>query len=640
MSVATMFQPISIAEDKASELIRLQLQYLQDPAFFAAEFQQKTGAGYAQLKELDAILFQLPDESEADLEAESLELASFGGRPAKLEWRYTDVYPPSARDLPWQDQHSLPAIFSPVRLLQTLRILGGANLNTLVPDRQTTKTFDDLMKWYQNQFNRHKRPWEIKNLYSAENIGLRKDKYGYYDWYIDSVFAQQFFTGTNPDSITLASSEWISRFSSAANVPSSVSGLLQSDASSFYVVDYSFIRESMGASPTETLFNDAEGVKHYACSPVALFHLSEAGDLHPVAIIIDYKGSMAASVTIFNKRLDASDTAHDQSKDWPWRYAKMCVLSADWAFHEIIIHLTQTHLVEEAIIVAARRAFYDDSNHIVYRLLSPHWDITLALNASARSLLVPKIISPLAGFNSSQTYKFIRTEFTNFDWKGKYVPNDLKARGFPVEQFDTDKFHNYAYARDIIEMWNALRSFVGLVLKEYYHEDAQVVDDTLIQAFCAEMTSVEGAGMVNFPESVKTIDELVDLVTMAIHIASPQHTAVNYLQQYYQTFALTSYSEDDVLDALPFRQKKLWLISAQIPYLLTSEADQKNTITAYATKASKDSDKAIQKAGSKLVTALTKLGRSFENHSEDLDDYEKTPYNVLAPTKTASSIII
>ncbi|KAJ8515601.1 hypothetical protein ONZ45_g7014 [Pleurotus djamor] len=653
MSVATLLQPVRLADDKLSDLIRIQSQYLQDPSFL----QQNASADYDQLKQLNNVLFQIPAQVEAGVD--DLKLAVINvieGPPPKLEWRIKDVYPPHALSLPKQDQHSPFEIFDPVRLLQTKQMLGDVDLNKspLVPSRKNIQTFDDLMHWYKNQYDDQHTWWppKLENLYYAPNIGLRDD------WYTDAVFAQQFFTGTNPSSITLASSDWISAFLNAAGVPQSVFELLKSDASSFYVEDYGYIRESMGASATETLFNDAEGVKHYACSPVALFHLNEEGNLHPVAIIIDYKGSMADSVTIFNQRLDTSDTAHDQSKDWPWRYAKMCVLSADWALHEMILHLTHTHLVEEAIIVAARRAFYEDPEHIVYRLLSPHWDITLALNQLARELLVPNIIAPLAGISLPQTNKFIRSEFTKFDWKGKYIPTDLEKRGFPIDQLGSDKFHNYTYARDMIEMWRTLHHFVKSVLKkDYYPDDAKVAADSQIQAFCAEMRSADGAGMVNFPQSVQTLDELVDIVTMAIHIASPQHTAINYLQQYYQTFipnkpsalytplpetinALTAYTENDVLDALPFGQNKLWLLSAQIPYLLTSEVGEKNNIITYATEASKDDDKAIMKAGRRLLTGLAKLKLSFELHNIELDDHEKTPYVVLAPEKMASSIVI
>jgi len=41
--------------------------------------------------------------------------------------------------------------------------------------------------------------------------------------------------------------------------------------------------------------------------------------------------------------------------------------------------------------------------------------------------------------------------------------------------------------------------------------------------------------MPTFP-TIETKDQLVDAVTMCIHIALPQHAAVNYLQNFYQVF--------------------------------------------------------------------------------------------------------
>ncbi|KAJ8495290.1 hypothetical protein ONZ45_g12930 [Pleurotus djamor] len=448
MSVATLFQPVRIADDRMSELLRLQFQYIQDPNFF----RKHARADYDKLKELGSVLLKLPVQDEP----ESVKLAADADQPPRLEWQTKDNYPPHAPSLSGRDAHDREELFIPLRLSQMFAILqtpdAELSKSLLAPSRDAIKTLEQLTLWYQEQYStqhpRHPRTPVVENLYSAPNIGLRND------WYTDAVFAQQFFTGTSPNSITLASSKWISQFSSATNVPSGHSELLKSDSSSFYIVDYSYIRDSMGVSPGETLVNDAAGVNHYGCSPIALFHLNESGELHPVAITIDYKaGIISESVTIYNQRLDSSDATHDQSQDWPWRYAKMCVLSADWAIHEMIVHLTQTHLVEEALIVAARRAFYNDLNHIVYRLLSPHWNMTLALNLLARSLLVLRIIASLAGFSGLHTNKFFRTKFTNFDWKGKHIPNDLEHRGFPIDQLGSEKFHNYTYAWDIIEMW-------------------------------------------------------------------------------------------------------------------------------------------------------------------------------------------
>ena len=94
---------------------------------------------------------------------------------------------------------------------------------------------------------------------------------------------------------------------------------------------------------------------------------------------------MDASVTIFNRRVSSASTLPEK-EDWPWRYAKMCAQVSDWAHHEITVHLVHTHFVEEATIVAAHRTI--DPSHVVFKLLEPHWNVTLSLNAAARTTLV------------------------------------------------------------------------------------------------------------------------------------------------------------------------------------------------------------------------------------------------------------
>ena len=173
-----------------------------------------------------------------------------------------------------------------------------------------------------------------------------------------------------------------------------------------------------------------------------MFHLGSQGKLHPLSIIIDYRGSIASSVVVFNDRLDASASTYSEATNWPWRYAKMCAQAADWTRHEITVHLTNCHCVEEAAIVACNRTLPND--HPVYKLLQPHWLKTLSLNHAARKTLVPSVIMPITGLPEDKIYQFIRRECSTFDWAAAYVPNDLKRRGFPINELKTSpKFHNY-----------------------------------------------------------------------------------------------------------------------------------------------------------------------------------------------------
>ena len=65
--------------------------------------------------------------------------------------------------------------------------------------------------------------------------------------------------------------------------------------------------------------------------------------------------------------------------------------------------------------------------------------------------------------------------------------------------------------------------------------DATINGDGDIQAWVSEMRASNGARMKYFPD-IRNLKELTEVLTMCIHIASPQHTAVNYLQEYYQIF--------------------------------------------------------------------------------------------------------
>ena len=230
----------------------------------------------------------------------------------------------------------------------------------------------------------------------------------------------------------------------------------------------------------------------------------------------------------------------------------------------------------------------------------------------------------------------------------------------PVAELDTNpKYHNYGYGREINLMWNTLRKFVATALTPYYPlGDIQVKNDKAVAAFCAEMQNPSlGGKMPSFP-SVSTLAGLIDAVTMCIHIAAPQHTAVNYLQQYYMTFvpnkpsslyaplpatlaALQAYGEADLLNALPIKkgQDQNWLLMAQVPYLLSPAVEEAVNLTTFAKQAAADSDPIVAKAGATLRADLLALTKALKKVSGQLDDQTKE-YDVLYPDETAKAIII
>ncbi|KIW31196.1 uncharacterized protein PV07_02864 [Cladophialophora immunda] len=558
----------------------------------------------------------------------------------------SDNYPPHLDVIPKVDQVNLLKIFDFMRLLDT-----GTLVGTLIPDTILDFIHDhpegatvDAIEARNNELHSNK-----EDVFDEENIGNRSD------WWTDAVFAQQQFVGTNPTTIQQASPEWLKGFTDAAQSNTEIYSLLSSgNPESFYVQDCSYFRSAVGAEQHADLISN-DGMRRL-CATVTLFQLTDAGVFHPLAIVVDYKGSLADSVVIFNRR--STPSASESKDDWPWRYAKTCAQVSDWLRHEVTVHLVNTHLVEEVTIVAAHRAFSTD--HPVYRLLQPHWFKTLSVNAAARATLVPNIIVKIVGVTDPQLYSFIKDAYNRFDWTGKYVPNDLTARGFPPSELASNpKFHNYAYARNMILMWQTLRKFVSAVLATDIQSDEQVEKDEQIDKWTKEMQGDDGGQLKSFP-AIKTFEALVDAVTMCIHIASPQHTAINYLQSYYQTFVISkpsalfstlpknlddlkAYEEKDLLAAYPIEHPREWLLASHVPYLLSYRVAEEQNMLNFALSTAKlatlNNQTQLATAAAQLYADLMQLADVFKKNSRDMDDQTK-PYDVMDPEATAVSILL
>lgn len=450
------------------------------------------------------------------------------------------------------------------------------------------------------------------------------------------------------------------------------------DRESLYMQDYSYFRKAAGLKDTDDMhcefkeeYKSGLGTKtktsyRYGCQSVCLFYLPPDGQLRPLAIVCDWRGSAKNSVTIYNKELSLSA----QREDWPWRYAKTCVQVSDWMRHEVTVHLTNTHLIEEATIVGAQQSFED--THPVFQLLYPHWQKTLSINAGARASLVPNVIVELIGLTREEGQKFIMSEYSKFDFQKRYVPEDLRSRGFPPERSGEQKFINYAYARCIHSMWFKIRAFVEEMLKIHYgkgalNPDQAVQADESIKAWTEIMQRPAGpklgAGVLNFP-TITTFAGLVDCVTMCIHLASPQHTAVNYLQNYYQSFVvnrppclyrpipesreeLDAFKEANLVDALPMNHPREWLLASHIPYLLSAKPGDKESLIIYS--ASKyhlykaktgPGEQQIKEAAARFYEALAKSEEEFRKYGDDTWDSDDIHYNVLSPSWNAVSIVI
>lgn len=209
------------------------------------------------------------------------------------------------------------------------------------------------------------------------------------------------------------------------------------------------------------------------------------------------------------------------------------------------------------------------------------------------------------------------------------------------------------------------------MLRTYYTSDSDVARDTCVSTWCNEMQSPAGGQMSTFP-SIKTLDELTNAITMCIHTASPQHNAINYLQNYYMSFipnkppslqqplptslaALQRYREADVISALPINDPALWIQASQLPYLLSYRVAEDQTLSAYARElrdatsnpngrfsgpgdTSRRTD-GVRKAAEKLLADLDVAARKFKENSEAMSE-GIAPYYVMDPGELAVSVLI
>ncbi len=169
--------------------------------------------------------------------------------------------------------------------------------------------------------------------------------------------------------------------------------------------------------------------------------------------------------------------------------------------------------------------------------------------------------------------------------------------------------------------------------------------------------------MPSFP-ALTTIDELTNAVVMCIHIASPLHNSVNYLQCYYMSFVpakpsclmaplprtiseLMNYTEIEVIHALPVTNPQVWLLGSQLPYLLSYGVSDDQTLFSYAKMLEEEARakdghqwRGIEVAAANFHHDLLTLSELFLGNGTEIDDRAGPRYNVMDPTEMAVSILI
>lgn len=221
-----------------------------------------------------------------------------------------------------------------------------------------------------------------------------------------------------------------------------------------------------------------------------------------------------------------------------WVQAKTVVQVADFNHHEMVSHLGRTHLLVEPFVVATHQCLPD--SHPVSLLLRPHFEGTLFINNAAQSSLIApgRDVDMLLG-GTIQASRAVAVQSLlddpSFDFNQGMLPNELERRGV------TDSSLDYPYRDDARPLWGAIEQWVRSYVVIHYASDAQVAQDTALQAWSSTLVRQDGGRVKGFGEDgagkLTTVDYLVKALTMLIFTGSAQHAAVNFAQAGLMTYA-------------------------------------------------------------------------------------------------------
>ncbi|WP_309665614.1 lipoxygenase family protein [Tabrizicola sp.] len=334
-------------------------------------------------------------------------------------------------------------------------------------------------------------------------------------WRDDVEFARQRLDGINPGIIT--------RFDKIpAHFPVTdalVEGLLDEEetlataiaAKRLYVCDYGIL-EGISVKPGKHL-----------CCPIVLMYVGADQQLRPIAIQLYQTAEQGPIFT----PLDPPGT---------WLAVKTFAQSADAQVHEVIEHLLHGHLIIEVFDVAVNRTL--SRAHPVHQLLAPHLEFTMAVNKSARTVMLAPggPIDLTMAIGAKGAFELLaRGWWDHWDFARHNIPADIAARGVG----DVAALPGYHWRDDALQLWKVMGRYVTNMVHHFYQSDADVLADTELQAFHHEMRSNTGGAVRGLPGGdAGFIDRtvLIELLTRLIYAASAGHAAGNNGQYDYYGF--------------------------------------------------------------------------------------------------------
>lgn len=370
---------------------------------------------------------------------------------------------------------------------------------------------------------------------------IDRDKFA---WFRDEEFARQTLAGLNPFSIQL-----VTEFPMVSKLDHKVYGppeskiteeLIEREIKGVMTVQEALEQKRLFMLDYHDLLlpyvhkvREQEGTTLYGSR--TLFFLTLEGTLRPLAIELTRPASPAKPQwkEVFTPCWDATGA-------WLWKLAKTHVCAHDAGYHQLVVHWLRTHCCIEPYIIAANRQL--SAMHPIYRLLQPHFRYTMEINANAREQLInaggviETTFSP--GKYSVELSSVAYKQQWRFDMEG--LPADLIRRGMAVEDPTAEcglrlTIEDYPFANDGLLVWSAIKQWVTDYVNFYYPEASHVKEDHELQEWWTEVRTKGHADKKDEPwwPVLNTPEDLIQVLTTIIWVASGHHAAVNFGQYHY-----------------------------------------------------------------------------------------------------------
>ncbi|KAL2086482.1 hypothetical protein ACEWY4_017541 [Coilia grayii] len=351
----------------------------------------------------------------------------------------------------------------------------------------------------------------LDNIFSEE----RSLTYEYVKehWDKDEFFGYQFLNGLNPMVIRRCSKLPQNFPVTEEMVRDSLGGTTleqEMKKGNIFLSDYKVLDGLIG--------NIVHGRQQYLTSPLVLLYSNPEGQMLPIAIQLTQEAGTkgGAKGKMQNPIFLPTDSKYD------WLLAKVFVRGADFAMHEMIVHLLGTHFLAEVFTMATLRNL--PSTHPLYKLIIPHTRYTLQVSVISRSQLISKQgpVTQYTGIGGQSLPVLLTRATASLTYSSLCLPDSILERGL-------EQVSSYYYRDDGMELWRIINKFVEGILTHYYTSDEHIGRDAELQNWITEIFTKGflGRSQSGIPQSFNTRAELVKFVTMVIFTSTAQHAAVH-----------------------------------------------------------------------------------------------------------------